>query len=135
MFNDKKGLNIGMLGLGVVGEVMLILFVSVVITASANTQLLRNDALAPSGGAEAPVIGLEITIGPGALVRVDGDSATLKQALERAGKLPEKEKIQVQMKIDGDPRLFWKLRVELKKLGCPYVEAAPTGEAADGKER
>jgi len=135
LFNDKKGLGVGMLGVGVVGEVMLILFVSVVITASANTQLLRNDALGSSGGDEASVIGLAITTGTGDLVLVDGDPATRKQALERAEKLPEKEKIQVQMKIDGDPRLFWKLRVELKKLGRAYVEAAPVGVAIDGKER
>lgn len=137
MFNDEDGLGFGILGLGVVGEVMLILFVTVVFTTSVTNMRLLHDQVSESSPEEdAPVIGLGITMGPGTSIWVDGKETDLDTVLSRAEKVPEGKKIQVQMHTSGDPKLFWKLRYELKKLKRGYVEAPPVGVAVnvDGRK-
>lgn len=136
MFKDLEGLDLVILGQGVVGEVMLILFVvSVVVTTSVNTQLLHNEAFGSSKGENAPVIGLEVTVGPGRSILAAGERVDLEKVLKLAAGVAEEEKIQVQMHMSGDPGLFWKLRYELKKLGRGFVEAPPVGGGAGRKER
>ena len=135
MINDKDGLGLGILGMGVVGEVMLILFVSVIVTTSVNTQLLHNEAFRSSNGEETPVIAMEVTVGPGRSIIAAGERVDLEKMLKLAAAVAEEEKIQVQMHMSGDPELFWELRYELKKLGRGFVEAPPIGGAADRRER
>ena len=135
MFKDEDGFDLNLLGIGVVGEVMLILFVSVVITASVKTQLLHNQAFGNSRGERAPGIGLKIEVGPGTSILVDRKVTPLEKAIARAEKVPESEKVQVRMHINGDPEVFWKLRIALKKLGCGYVEAPPVGVDRNRKEK
>lgn len=135
MFKDLEGLDLVILGQGVIGEVMLILFVSVVVTTSVNIQLLHNEALGSSKGENAPVIGLEVTVGPGRSIIAAGERVDLEKMLKLAAAVAEEEKIQVQMHMSGDPELFWELRYELKKLGRGFVEAPPIGGAADRRER
>lgn len=135
MINDKDGLGLGILGMGVVGEVMLILFVSVIVTTSVNTQLLHNEAFRSSNGEETPVIAMEVTVGPGSSILADGQKTDLENVLKLAAEVGKEEKVHVQMHVDGDAGLFWDLRYELKKLGCGFVEAPPVGGGADRKER
>ena len=129
MFNDDNdggGLGLNIPALGAVGEVMLILFVTVVMTMSVKAQMIQGGKFGGARGKEPPAaIGLKVMVGPGSLLSVDGESMDLEPMLAKAEKIAEEAKVLVQMDVSGDPVLFWKVRFELRDRGCVYVEAPP----------
>lgn len=120
--NNDGGIGVSIPALGAVGEVMLILFVTVVMTMSIKAQMITSSAFGSSRGDETPAIGLKVMVGPGRRITVDGESAELKMLVARAEKIGEDKKILVQMDTRGDPELFWQVRYELRGR---YVEAPP----------
>ena len=128
MFDDETndgGIGISIPALGAVGEVMLILFVTVIMSMSIKAQMIRSSAFGSSRGDETPAIGLNVLVGPGKQMTVEGEPADLDTLLARAEKIGEDKKILVQMDTRGDPVLFWEVRYKLRDKGFGYMEAPP----------
>lgn len=114
-------------GLSVFGDIMLVLFVTLLVTTSVSvkSQLIQNSSLGGSQGEEVPSIGLKVIVGPGDSIRADGKSVELETMLSLAEKVPEKEQVQVQMDLAGDAALYYEVRYKLRKRGCGFFEAPP----------
>lgn len=128
MFDDDTedgGIGVSIPALGAVGEVMLILFVTVIMSMSIKAQLITSSAFGSSRGDETPAIGLKVLVGPGKRMTVEGEPVELDTLLARAKQIGEDKKILVQMNTRGDPVLFWEVRYELRENGFGYMEAPP----------
>ena len=129
MYEDDEEMEFSSLGLSVFGDIMLVLFIGLLVTTTvvANRKVIENSPMGGARGEEAPPIGLEVVVGPGKAISVDGESVGIEKMLERAGKIPQEERVQVRMDLAGDPSLYWKVRYELRKSGCGFLEAPPGG--------
>ena len=127
MYEDDEEMEFSSLGLSVFGDIMLVLFIGLLVTTTVNVnrQVIENSPMGGAKGEEAPSIGLKVVVGPGKAISIDGEPAGIEAMLERAGKVPEKKRVQVQMDLAGDPSLYWKVRWELRKRGCGFLEAPP----------
>lgn len=137
MFNDQEEMDLNIHGLNVFGDVMLVLFVAILVTTTVavNSQLIKNSPLGGSAGDEPPPIGLEVIVGPGESIKVNGQPVALETMLARAEKIPAKKQVQVQMDTAGDPALYFKVRYELRNRGCGFVEAPPQKTDTNKGER
>ena len=127
MFQDEEEMDLRIHGLSVFGDIMLVLFVTLLVTTtvSVKSQLIKNSPLGGTEGEKSPPIGLEVIVGPGESIKVNGELVDLATMLSRAAKVPAQKQVQVQMDIAGDPSLYFKVRYELRNRGCGFVEAPP----------
>ena len=127
MYEDDEEMEFSSLGLSVFGDIMLVLFIGLLVTTTvaANRMVIENSPMGGARGEEAPPVGLEVVVGPGKTISIDGEPVTVEKMLERVGKVPQQERVQVQMDLAGDPSLYWKVRYELRKSGCGFLEAPP----------
>ena len=133
MYEDDEEMEFSSLGLSVFGDIMLVLFIGLLVTTTVatkttvatNRKVIENSPMGGARGEEAPPGGLEVGVGPGKIISIDGEPVTVKKMLERAGKVPQKKRVQVQQDLAGDPLLYWKVRYELRKSGCGFLEASP----------
>ena len=66
-----------------------------------------------------------MVVGPGQAIKVNGKSADITTLLEQSGKVSMKKRVLVRMDLAGDALFYWKVRKELSKSGCGYIEAPP----------
>ena len=133
MYEDDEEMEFNIHGLNVFGDIMLVLFIGLLVTTTVatkttvatNRKVIENSPMGGARGEEAPSIGLEVVVGPGKAISIDGEPVTVEKMLERAGKVSQQERVQVQMDLAGDPSLYWKVRYELRKSGCGFLEAPP----------
>ena len=127
MYEDDEEIEFSSLGLSVFGDIMLVLFIGLLVTTTVavNRKVIEASPMGGARGEEAPSIGLEVVVGPGKTISIDGEAVTIEKMLERAGKVPQQERVQVQMDLAGDPSLYWNVRYELRKSGCGFLEAPP----------
>ena len=127
MYEDDEEMEFSSLGLSVFGDIMLVLFIGLLVTTTVtvNRKVIENPPMGGAKGEEAPSIGFEVVVGPGKTISIDGEPVRIEKMLERAGKVPQKKRVQVQQDLAGDPLLYWKVRYELRKSGCGFLEASP----------
>ena len=127
MYEDDEEMEFSSLGLSVFGDIMLVLFIGLLVTTTVVTKrlVIENSPMGGAKGQEVPSIGLEVVVGPGKSISIDGEPVTVEKMLERAGKVSQQERVQVQQDLAGDPSLYWKVRYELRKSGCGFLEAPP----------
>ena len=133
MYEDDEEMEFSSLGLSVFGDIMLVLFIGLLVTTTVatkttvatNRKVIENSPMGGARGEDAPSIGLEVVVGPGKAISIDGEPVTVEKMLERVGKVPQQERVQVQMDLAGDPSLYWKVRYELRKSGCGFLEVPP----------
>ena len=127
MYEDDEEMEFSSLGLSVFGDIMLVLFIGLLVTTTVVTKrkVIENSPMGGAKGQEVPSIGLEVVVGPGKSISIDGEPVTVEKMLERAGKVSQQERVQVQQDLAGDPSLYWKVRYELRKSGCGFLEASP----------
>ena len=127
MYEDDEEMEFSSLGLSVFGDIMLVLFIGLLVTTTvaANRKVIENSPMGGAMGEDAPSIGLEVVVGPGKSISIAGGPVTIEEMLERAGKVPQEKRVQVQMDLAGDPSLYWKVRYELRKSGCGFLEVPP----------
>jgi len=127
MFEQEEDMQFRIRGLSVFGDIMLVLFVTLLVTTSVSvrSQLIENSPLGGAQGEEVPPIGLKVIVGPGESILANGKPIELEEMLSLAEKVPEKEQVQVQMDLAGDATLYFKVRYELRKRGSGFIEAPP----------
>lgn len=127
MYEDDEEMEFSILGLSVFGDIMLVLFVGLLVTTTvaANRQFIENSPMGGAKGEESPSIGVEVVVGPGKTININGEPVAIETLLELAGKVPAKKRVRVRMDLDGDPLFYWKVRFELRKSGCGFIEAPP----------
>ncbi len=128
MYEDDEEMEFNIHGLNVFGDIMLVLFIVLLVTTTVvtvNRKVIENPPMGGAKGQEIPSIGLEVVVGPGKSISIDGEPVTVEKMLERAGKVSQQERVQVQQDLAGDPSLYWKVRYELRKSGCGFLEAPP----------
>jgi len=127
MYEDDEEMEINSLGLSVFGDIMLVLFIGLLVTTTVtvNRKVIENPPMGGAKGEEAPSIGLEVAVGPGKTISIDGESVTIDKMLKLAGKVPQEDRVQVRQHPEGDPSLYWNVRWALRKIGCGFLEAPP----------
>jgi biopolymer transport protein ExbD len=127
MFEHEEEMEFRIRGLSVFGDIMLVLFVTLLVTTSVSvkSQLIENSPLGGAQGEEVPPIGLKVIVGPGKSILAGGKQVELEELLSLAEKGPETDQVQVQRDLAGDASLYFKVRYELRKCGRGFIEAPP----------
>ena len=131
MYEDDEEMEFSSLGLSVFGDIMLVLFIGLLVTTTvaANRMVIENSPMGGARGEEAPPVGLEVVVGPGKIISIDGEPVTIEKMLERTGEVPKEKRVQVRQDLAGDPKFYFDVRLELRQSGCGFLEAQP-GETA-----
>ena len=133
MYEDDEEMEFSSLGLSVFGDIMLVLFIGLLVTTTVatkttvatNRKVIENSPMGGARGEEAPSIGLEVVVGPGKIISIDGEPVTIEKMLERTGEVPKEKRVQVRQDLAGDPRSYYVVRLKLEQSGCGFLEAPP----------